>query len=318
MALMLLFSLGCSQTMYRKTLPFGTVPKFCQMPTGEGTVAAAGEKLRSQFARFGSVTRVAGRLAFAAPAEAHTPALDSSVSGAIAVVTRDKCSFETKKRMCASSGAIGRILVNSEDELFVADPHTEADPAASLMPNIPFVVVSSSDGAKLGCEGDGVLAPLVVQQLARNPARGKELLEQAAFGTPRPPREAAAEDGTKRGWCSRGSGGSSRAGAPQMLNDDRAPEDISSGAPSKKGGASEASAAASEAAARWMLRVDIGREEGSTMPAAWAKSGARLPFSVEIEIQSAPASTDEPKVGTGACAVEPCDEHVRLEPPRSL
>lgn len=59
--------------------------------------------------------------------------------------------------------------------------------------------------------------------------------------------------------------------------------------------------------ARWTLQVSIGREAGTSMPADWAKSGARLPFSIDMNVTSMPAAMMdvEAKVGSTAYAIEP-------------
>lgn len=64
---------------------------------------------------------------------------------------------------------------------------------------------------------------------------------------------------------------------------------------------------------RWTLRVDVGREAGTSMPADWAKSGARLPFSLEVDVLPTKATSEaEPKVGAGAYRLEPCTPVVSI------
>lgn len=86
------------------------------------------------------------------------------MKGAIAVVFRGKASFETKMRHCSAAGALGVVLVNLEDERFVAG----LDPAGSELPeasSIPLVVVSSSDGAKLlAAGGEAHVEPYPVER----------------------------------------------------------------------------------------------------------------------------------------------------------
>ena len=128
-------------------------PAFHRLTVGEGTVSssyvAAKLLCGCKYAYFGSKEAVTGTLSYATPPEADAP-LSSDVRGAIAVVRRGKCSFESKWRACAAAGAVGAILINAEDERFVAAPDDPTgvipDPPAN---DIPFVVLSASDGEQL-------------------------------------------------------------------------------------------------------------------------------------------------------------------------
>jgi hypothetical protein len=65
---------------------------------------------------------------------------------------------------------------------------------------------------------------------------------------------------------------------------------------------------ACESACRWTLRCSVGRQPGlpTSMPPAWGERGARLPFSVEVDVRSTPAEAqDVERLGEGACAIEP-------------
>ena len=53
------------------------------------------------------------------------------------------------------------------------------------------------------------------------------------------------------------------------------------------------------APARWTLRLDFGREPGTSMPRAWAASGARLALPVDVEAGAARAA-DARELGGGA------------------
>ena len=157
--LWLLVNLSAAQIVYRKGLPFGAVPTFRRMSVGEGVIRCGDLVLPCQYGGFGPTSSVSGMLAVAHPAEADT-VVASGVKGAIAIVSRGACSFETKMRNCASSGAAAVVLVNSDDERFLAVPD---EPAATRRTevDIPFVVVSSSDGAALG----GVVDPITISPL---------------------------------------------------------------------------------------------------------------------------------------------------------
>jgi hypothetical protein len=56
----------------------------------------------------------------------------------------------------------------------------------------------------------------------------------------------------------------------------------------------------------WVLTVDVGREKGTSMPAEWAKSGARLPFTIEVDVLPSPAADPDGEGRVkGARALEP-------------
>jgi hypothetical protein len=59
----------------------------------------------------------------------------------------------------------------------------------------------------------------------------------------------------------------------------------------------------------WRLTFDVGRTEGDeSMPDDWAASGARMAFSVDVEVSSDDASSKDSEVGRGACALRPLTE----------
>ena len=152
--------------MYRKGLAFGSKPAFRELVVGEGSVSCGQTAFPCQYARFGAVDALSGRLVTADPPTAHAPLANrAAVDGCIAVVTRGACSFEAKLRQCEAAGAIGVCLVNAEDERFVAAPDPVEDPAAAPpMPDIPLVVVASSDGASLMTPGaEATIAPLPLE-----------------------------------------------------------------------------------------------------------------------------------------------------------
>ena len=132
-------------TMYRKGKPFGVKPTFKHLFTGEGEILRTGASdapVPCLFARFGPVAEQTGRVKIAAPPEADESV--DNVGGSIAVVQRGKCSFESKMRTCAAGGAVGVVLVNSEDERFLAmpDPPDVAGPQDA--PAVPLVVAESA------------------------------------------------------------------------------------------------------------------------------------------------------------------------------
>lgn len=107
-----------------------------------------------QYANFGPKQAFSGRLVKAQPPEANAP-LVNEVKGAIAVVYRGKASIETKMRYCSAAGALGVVLINLEDERFLAAPDPpETRNSLPEASSIPLVVVSSSDGVKLLAAGD--------------------------------------------------------------------------------------------------------------------------------------------------------------------
>ena len=59
----------------------------------------------------------------------------------------------------------------------------------------------------------------------------------------------------------------------------------------------------------WRLTFDVGRTEGDeSMPDDWAASGARMAFSVDVEVSSDDARSKDSEVGRGACALRPLTE----------
>jgi len=139
-----------------------------------------------QFAQFGPRESFTGRIEMAYPPEAHTTPLSPlrSNSKTILVVKRGLCSFESKMRAAVDVGAVGVILVNQDDETFLAVADVpeavvveskkriddddddvssarklgEEQPPPQQQREIPFVVVSSSVGMALI---DGVCVSIV-------------------------------------------------------------------------------------------------------------------------------------------------------------
>ena len=59
----------------------------------------------------------------------------------------------------------------------------------------------------------------------------------------------------------------------------------------------------------WRLTFDVGRTDGDeSMPEDWAASGARMAFSVDVEVSSDDARSKDSEVGRGACALRPLTE----------
>ena len=59
----------------------------------------------------------------------------------------------------------------------------------------------------------------------------------------------------------------------------------------------------------WRITFDGGRTEGDeSMPEDWAASGARMAFSVDVEVSADDASSKDSEVGRGACALRPLSE----------
>ena len=59
----------------------------------------------------------------------------------------------------------------------------------------------------------------------------------------------------------------------------------------------------------WRLTFDVGRTEGDeSMPEDWAASGARMAFSVDVEVSADDASSKDSEVGRGACALRVTNE----------
>ena len=54
----------------------------------------------------------------------------------------------------------------------------------------------------------------------------------------------------------------------------------------------------------WRLRLDVGRQPGSAMPAEWAASGARLSLTLDVRFneEEAPSSMEERLLGPAKCA----------------
>lgn len=147
--------------MYRKGLRFGDQPVFRELAVGGGCISSGPKTFDCQFARFGPRAPFSGSIVHANPPEADGPLDNSDIEGAIAVVQRGKCSLEAKMRHCAAVGAAGVVLINNEDERFVAAPDPPSEPPTVSSPQIPFVVIASSDGALLS--SDAVVTPLPLE-----------------------------------------------------------------------------------------------------------------------------------------------------------
>ena len=76
---------------------------------------------------------------------------------------------------------------------------------------------------------------------------------------------------------------------------------------SRMGPISMTTSASDGGAARWKLRVSVGREPITSMPKEWAKSGARLLFSLPVDVFPTQTASpdDERRVGPKARAIEP-------------
>ena len=145
-------------TQPRMPANFETEPTFRPLNVGGGLVRvhAAGEVAAvaaCQFAAF-SPSRFGGnaRMRPAEPLTADTP-LRQPLSGAIALVSRGRCSIETKMRTAAAAGASGVILMNDEEETFLAAPdappaHGQAE-SEERVEAVPLVVVSASGAARI-------------------------------------------------------------------------------------------------------------------------------------------------------------------------
>merc|ERR1719424_585682 len=133
--------------MYRKGLRFGSRPVFRELICGQGLVESSGSSVMCQYAQ-GEHVHFSGRLVSAQPAEANGPL--SPMHGGIAIVRRGICSLEEKLRNCVAAGASGVVLVNTEDSRFLAAPGE----------GVPFVCVSSSDGASLRPGASASISPL--------------------------------------------------------------------------------------------------------------------------------------------------------------
>lgn len=133
--------------MYRKGLRFGSRPVFRELICGQGLVESSGSSVMCQYAQ-GEHVHFSGRLVSAQPAEANGPL--SPMHGGIAIVRRGSCSLEEKMRNCVAAGASGVVLVNTEDSRFLAAPGE----------GVPFVCVSSSDGASLRPGASASISPL--------------------------------------------------------------------------------------------------------------------------------------------------------------
>jgi len=140
-------------------------PSFRVMNTGEGTVAVNQDSISNlldcQFAQFGPRSSFSGRVQWASPPEAHEPLSQLDDDDVVLLVKRGLCSFESKARAAKAIGAKAAILVNSDDETFLAIADTTTTVTQSENSNtsdissqeeeedIPFVVVPSSSLAAL-------------------------------------------------------------------------------------------------------------------------------------------------------------------------
>jgi minor extracellular serine protease Vpr len=120
------------------TVGASTNPHFIGVPvtvTGIGTFGAA----VGQFASY--VPAVTATYALTTPSNGCT-AISQNLSNEIALIRRGTCTFTTKVRNAQNAGAIGVIVINSQQ----GDPIAMAQDGTTPVPTIPAVMVSITKG----------------------------------------------------------------------------------------------------------------------------------------------------------------------------
>jgi len=120
------------------TVGASTNPHFIGIPvtvTGIGTFGAA----VGDFASF--VPPVTATFALTSPSNGCT-AISQNLSNEIALIRRGICTFTTKVRNAQTAGAIGVIVINSQQ----GDPSAMAQDGTTPVPTIPAVMVSITKG----------------------------------------------------------------------------------------------------------------------------------------------------------------------------
>src|SRR3989441_2775793 len=120
------------------TVGASTNPHFIGIPVtamGIGTFGAA----LGEFTNF--VPAVTATYALTTPSNGCT-AISQNLSNEIALIRRGTCTFTTKVRNAQNAGAIGVIVINSQQ----GDPIAMAQDGTSPVPTIPAVMVSITNG----------------------------------------------------------------------------------------------------------------------------------------------------------------------------
>jgi len=120
------------------TVGASTNPHFIGIPVtamGIGTFGAA----LGEFTNF--VPAVTATYALTSPSNGCT-AISQNLSNEIALIRRGTCTFTTKVRNAQNAGAIGVIVINSQQ----GDPVAMAQDGTSPVPTIPAVMVSITNG----------------------------------------------------------------------------------------------------------------------------------------------------------------------------
>jgi len=120
------------------TVGASTNPHFIGIPVavmGLGTFGAA----IGQFASF--VPAVTQTYALTSPSNGCT-AISQNLSNEIALIRRGTCTFTTKVRNAQNAGAVGVIVINSQQ----GDPIAMAQDGTTPVPTIPAVMVSITNG----------------------------------------------------------------------------------------------------------------------------------------------------------------------------
>ena len=99
----------------------------------------------------------------------------SDVAGNIALVLGGEVHFKLKAKRASEAGAIGVIIVNTEDEVFEA-----SDNISGYECGIPVLMIKSSDASRLREQGGAIILKGAVERswekVARNGAAGKSAL----------------------------------------------------------------------------------------------------------------------------------------------
>jgi minor extracellular serine protease Vpr len=160
------------------TVGASTNPHFIGIPVTVTSIGTFGAAV-GQFARY--VPPITAIYTTTSPSNGCT-AISTSLTGKIALIRRGMCTFTTKVRNAQNAGAIGVIVINSQQ----GDPIAMAQDGTTPVPTIPAVMVSITNGNSMAAaSGSTVTADGTVAQEFFSDGTGADIL--ASFSSQGPP-----------------------------------------------------------------------------------------------------------------------------------
>jgi minor extracellular serine protease Vpr len=160
------------------TVGASTNPHFIGIPVTVTSIGTFGASV-GQFANF--VPPVTATFTTTSPTNGCTP-ISTTLSGKIALIRRGSCTFTTKVRNAQNAGAIGVVVINSQQ----GDPIAMAQDGTTPVPTIPAVMVSITNGnAMAAVSGSTVTVDGTNPQEFFSDGSGSDIL--ASFSSQGPP-----------------------------------------------------------------------------------------------------------------------------------